>query len=94
MSVTGLSRTKFNGSRHRKVSGITAFGILLTKLRTGLSTSILRTLFNVKCERYLSRIVKRAREALLIDFVPKYVLRIFQEKILLKTIQQFLQESF
>lgn len=90
MSVTGLSRTQFNGSRHRKVSGITAFGILLTKLRTGLSTSILRTLFNVKCERYLSRIVKRAREALLIDFVP----RIFQEKILLKTIQQFLQESF
>lgn len=80
VSRTGLSRTQFNslvssinGFRHRKVSGRTAFALLLTKLRTGLSTSILRTLFNVKSERYLSRIVKRAREALVTDFVPKYL---------------------
>lgn len=50
-----------------------AFALLLTKLRTGLFTSILRTLFNVKSKRYLSRIVKRAREALVTDFVPKYL---------------------
>lgn len=80
MSLTGLSRTQFNslvssinGFRHRKVSGRTAFTLLLTKLGAGLSTSILRTLFNVKSERYLSRIVKRARGALVTDFVPKYL---------------------
>lgn len=49
-----------NGFPQRIASGRIAFAILLTKLKTGLSSSILRTIFNVKSKQYLNRIFKRA----------------------------------
>ena len=62
-----------NGLRNSKYSVRTTIGVLLTKLRTGLSSCLLKTMFNVKCNNYICKIVRRAREALMKDFVPKYM---------------------
>ena len=79
-NLTGISKDQFdytcsmiNGLRNSKYSVRTTIGVLLTKLRTGLSSCLLKTMFNVKCNNYICKIVRRAREALMKDFVPKYM---------------------
>ncbi len=51
----------------------TAIGLLLTKLRLGLSNRILSTLFSIGSVRTTAKIVHQAREALMKDFVPHFM---------------------
>ena len=50
-----------------------AVGIYLTKMRTGLSNTLLATLFHLKSKRSVSRIIHQVRAALMKDFVPNNV---------------------
>lgn len=50
-----------------------ALGILLTKLRTGLSHRLLASLFNIKTKQKIGRIVSAARESLMKCFVPNHL---------------------
>ncbi len=51
----------------------TAIGLLLTKLRLGLSNRILSTLFSIGSVRTTAKIVHQVREALMKDFVPHFM---------------------
>ena len=66
-NLTDISKDQFNyicsminSLRYSKYSVRTAIGIILTKLRTGFSSSILKTMFNVKCKcnNYICKIVR------------------------------------
>ena len=81
-NLTGISKIQFqtlcssitslrkNAPRY---SLRTKLGLFLTKLRTGLSSNILKTLFGINRRSSISKIVKTVREALLKDFVPHYM---------------------
>lgn len=73
-NLTGISKSQFE-----KLCSIltlrnkTRVGILLTKLRTGLSNNILKTLFEIDKSSCISKIVKNVREAMMTQFVPQYM---------------------
>ncbi|XP_062613816.1 uncharacterized protein LOC134275563 [Saccostrea cucullata] len=80
MNLTGINKQDFealcsqiHGLRQKKYSKKTVIGILLTKLRTGLSSTVLKTIFNIKKSKCVCQIVKRARTVLMDQFVPKYM---------------------
>lgn len=79
--LTGISATDFDNLFEyikgyvRSTSARSArscLGIFLMKLRTGLSHSILSTLFGVS-RRTIGKAITSARQALLKDFVPKHL---------------------
>ncbi len=51
----------------------TAVAIFFVKLRLALSNKVLTTLFNISYVRYTGKIVHSVRDALLKDFVPKFM---------------------
>lgn len=59
--------------RSKTYSMITRIGILLTKLRTGLSNNILKTLFSIYKSSYIFKIIKGVREAMMTQVVPRYM---------------------
>ena len=77
-SLLGISKDSFNDltssiislkkSRNRSIKN--AVGILLFKLKSGLSNGLLATLCGLSSRRQVAEIVKRARVALVRDFVP------------------------
>lgn len=79
--LTGISEADFNDLFNyvkpyiRNTSARSArccLGILLMKLRTGLSHSILSTLFGLR-RRSIGKAIHSARKAILKDFVPKHL---------------------
>ncbi|XP_065213296.1 uncharacterized protein LOC135840599 [Planococcus citri] len=74
--LTGLSKEQFNdliehiqdvrNTKHRSIN--TCVGLLLTKLRTGLSLSVLSTLFCME-KQYVSKAIATARNSLMRNFV-------------------------
>lgn len=68
--VLSLVKPLMQSSKIR--SAKTCLGILLVKLRTGLSHNVLSTLFNIK-KSLISSAVKTARKALLKSFVPVHL---------------------
>ena len=77
-TLTGLTEEQFNDlvsgisfERKRKYSVRQSVGILLTKLRTGVSSSTLKTIFNINTSRGVCKIIRKARKALVAQFVPK-----------------------
>ena len=80
-NLTGLHRNQFDdlvstctslrSSRVRSCRQ--AMGIFLTKMRTGLSNTILSTLFQLASRKTVSRIIHSVRLALLKDFVPEHL---------------------
>ena len=79
-TLTGLTEEQFNDlvsgisfERKRKYSVRQSVGILLTKLRTGVSSSTLKTIFNINTSRGVCKIIRKARKALVSQFVPKFL---------------------
>ena len=77
VSLTGITRDQFDNLmfqikslRKKKYSLRNSIGILLTKLRTGVSTPILKTMFKFKRSIHICHIISKARKAILKDFVP------------------------
>ena len=99
-TLTGLTEEQFNDfvsgisfERKRKYSVRQSVGILLTKLRTGLSNSTLKTIFNINTSLGVCKIIRKARKALVAQFVPKFLgfNHISRERASLTTIQLYLQ---
>ena len=61
--------TSMRQSKNRTVR--TALAIFLTKMRLGLSNSVLTTLFHLKDKRIISHVISQVRESLKNDFVHK-----------------------
>ena len=79
-TLTGLTEEQFNDlvsgisfERKRKYSVRQSVGILFTKLRTGLSSSTLKTIFNINTSLGVCKIIRKARKALVAQFVPKFL---------------------
>ncbi|CAC5385204.1 unnamed protein product [Mytilus coruscus] len=80
VNLTGLTRKQFDAValhvkdlRNSEVRSVrTCLAILLVKLRTGLSNSILSTLFSLKSHQ-LRRAVHSTRESLMQSFVPSFL---------------------
>ena len=81
LRLTGISASNFEDLfEHVKMvlrstvnrSSRTCLGIMLMKLRTGLSHSILSTLFQMP-QRYIGRAIDSARKALMEKFVPLHL---------------------
>ena len=67
--VSQVSRIDIRDSTNRSIR--TAIGILLCKLRLGLSNRVLASLFQLPDELTISRAIKSARSALMSTFVPQ-----------------------
>ena len=78
--LTGLTREQFeavsktiNDLRNSEIRSIrTCLGILLVKLRTGLSNNVLATLFSMQVHQ-IQRAVHAARSSLMKSFVPSFL---------------------
>ena len=66
-----ISQTRIRNSSNRSIR--TAIGILLCKLRLGLSNELLAILFELPDKRAVSRADESARNALMSEFVPSNV---------------------
>lgn len=80
MRLTGVTKSQFDSimshlSTLRSTStrsSRTALALLLVKLRTGLSLSVISTLFGIR-KNSCSKAIHAARTALMTSFVPKYL---------------------
>lgn len=66
-----ISTCKDDWNQQRKVSLRNSIGILLTKLRTGNSSSVLATLFQMS-KSGINKAITRARKVVTKNFVPRY----------------------
>lgn len=80
INLTGINKQYFetlcseiHGMRRKKYSKKNVIGILLTKLRTGLSSTVLKTILNINRSKSICQVVKLARTVLMDQFVPKYM---------------------
>ena len=79
--LTGLTKQKFDNLvtylpslRNTSVrSARTCLGLLLTKLRTGMSLKVMSSMFQRPNVQYISKAIRSARAVLMKEFVPQHL---------------------